>query len=73
VAETAESLGIREEAVKTRFHRARALLRSDLLEKAGPHIAEILPFHLMRCDRVVTGVLRRIRAGDVRPPGDLPF
>jgi len=73
VAETAESLGIREEAVKTRLHRARALLRNDLLKTAGSHIAEILPFHLTRCDRVVTGVLRRIRAGDFPPAVDLHF
>jgi RNA polymerase sigma-70 factor (ECF subfamily) len=73
VTETAESLGIREEAVKTRLHRARAQLRSDLLRKAGPHVAEIFAFHLVRCDRVVNAVLRRIRAGDVPPAGDLPF
>ncbi|MBZ5639299.1 MAG: sigma-70 family RNA polymerase sigma factor [Acidobacteriia bacterium] len=35
VAETAASLGIREEAVKVRLHRARAMLRDDLLERAG--------------------------------------
>jgi RNA polymerase sigma-70 factor (ECF subfamily) len=73
IAETAASLGIREGAVKVRLHRARAMLRDDLLERAGSSLAEILPFHESRCDRVVAGVFRRIRAGDLPPVGALPF
>jgi RNA polymerase sigma-70 factor, ECF subfamily len=34
-AETAECLDLSEEAVKTRLHRARALLRDELFERAG--------------------------------------
>src|SRR5947209_13641490 len=34
-AETAESLGLSEEAVKTRLHRSRAMLRRDVETRAG--------------------------------------
>jgi RNA polymerase sigma-70 factor (ECF subfamily) len=60
VAETAASLDIGEEAVKTRLHRARSLLRRDLEQRAGMVTTEVFPFHLSRCDRVVEAVLRRI-------------
>ncbi len=60
VAETAACLELGEEAVKTRLHRARRLLRQDLEERAGIVAAEAFPFHLSRCDGVVRAVLRRI-------------
>ncbi len=59
-AETAESLGLTEEAVKTRLHRARALLRDALYERAGLAAASAYSFHLSRCDRVVAGVFTRL-------------
>jgi RNA polymerase sigma-70 factor (ECF subfamily) len=58
-AETAECLGLTEEAVKTRLHRSRALLRREL---AGPAIAEAYSFMGIRCDRSVARVMARIRA-----------
>jgi RNA polymerase sigma-70 factor (ECF subfamily) len=61
-AETAECLGLSEEAVKTRLHRSRALLRRDLEERAGPAIAEAYAFMGDRCDRTVARVLARIGA-----------
>lgn len=61
-AETAECLGLSEEAVKTRLHRARALLRRDLENRAGPAIADAYSFMGERCDRSVACVLDRIRA-----------
>jgi RNA polymerase sigma-70 factor (ECF subfamily) len=61
-AETAESLGISEENIKTRLHRARALLRDDLLARAGAATSEAFQFHLSRCNRVVAGVLEKITA-----------
>jgi RNA polymerase sigma-70 factor (ECF subfamily) len=64
-ADTAESLGISEELVKTRLHRARALLRDQLYRRAGTQIADAFSFHLSRCDRVVSAVLGRIQ-----PPPD---
>ncbi len=72
VSETAACLGIREETVKVRLHRARAMLREDLLVQDGPVISAIFPFHLSRCDRVVDAVLRRIRSGDLPPAGIFP-
>jgi RNA polymerase sigma-70 factor, ECF subfamily len=60
-AETAECLDLTEDAVKTRLLRARALLREELLERAGVTAGSAFTFHLSRCDRVVTGVFERLR------------
>jgi RNA polymerase sigma-70 factor, ECF subfamily len=60
-AETAEGLDLGEEAVKTRLHRARAMLRRELFARAGGTTADAFTFHLSRCDRVVQGVFRRLR------------
>lgn len=59
--ETAECLELSEEAVKTRLHRSRALLRRDLNSRIGPAITEAYAFLGARCDRVVMRVLKRIR------------
>jgi RNA polymerase sigma-70 factor (ECF subfamily) len=64
-AETAESLGISEDNVKTRLHRARALLRDDLLARTGSATSDAFQFHLSRCDRVVARVLETIAAARV--------
>ena len=61
-AETAACLDIGEEAVKTRLHRARQMLRKDLRHRASILTAETFPFHLSRCDRVVAAVFQRIQA-----------
>jgi RNA polymerase sigma-70 factor (ECF subfamily) len=58
--ETAETLGIPEETVKTRLHRARARLRAILARSVEPALPAVYEFHLSRCDRVVDAVLRRI-------------
>ncbi len=58
--ETAQCLDINEETVKTRLHRARALLRRMLLEELEPSLGNVLPFEAPRCDRVVAAVLARI-------------
>lgn len=60
--ETAECLGLSEEAVKTRLHRSRALLRGELESRIGPAIAEAYSFLGTRCDRTVARVLKRIGA-----------
>ena len=59
-SETAECLELSEEAVKTRLHRSRALLRRELEHRLGPAIAEAYAFLGTRCDRVVKRVLERI-------------
>jgi len=61
VAETAEVLGIPEETVKTRHHRARERLQNALTERVGSALPELFGFHRPRCDRVVGNVLNRLR------------
>jgi RNA polymerase sigma-70 factor (ECF subfamily) len=58
--ETADSLGISQDAVKTRLSRAKAALRRDLFDRAGVAASSAFPFHEVRCDRVVSAVLARI-------------
>lgn len=60
--ETAECLGLSEEAVKTRLYRSRALLRRELQKRIGPAITEAYSFLGSRCDRMVDRVLTRIGA-----------
>jgi RNA polymerase sigma-70 factor (ECF subfamily) len=59
-ADTAGSLDISEDAVKTRFSRAKAMLRRDLAERAGILAPTVFAFQAPRCDRVVAAVLARI-------------
>ncbi|MDB4929869.1 MAG: polymerase sigma-54 factor RpoN [Myxococcaceae bacterium] len=60
VAETAECLDIPEDTVKSRLHRARALLQQSLaqLEVVAP---TAFSFDGPRCDRVTAAVLGRLR------------
>jgi|KBSMisStaDraftv2_1062788.scaffolds.fasta_scaffold25406_4 RNA polymerase sigma-70 factor (ECF subfamily) len=60
--ETAESLEISTDAVKTRLHRARGLLRKELFARAGASQAALYPFAGARCDRIVAAVLSRVGA-----------
>jgi RNA polymerase sigma-70 factor (ECF subfamily) len=62
VAETAAILDVTEEVVKTRVHRARALLRAELEERIGAQLDEAYAFGAQRCDRVVGAVLARFRS-----------
>lgn len=63
VAETAECLGIPEETVKTRLHRARTRLQEKLFESVESSAPRVYAFHLTRCDRVVAAVMRRLTGG----------
>lgn len=65
VGETAEALDIPEETVRTRLHRARAMLRDDLARRVEGAAPDAFGFHLSRCDRIVNAVLRRIREGEL--------
>jgi RNA polymerase sigma-70 factor, ECF subfamily len=62
VEETAEALGIRPETVKTRLHRARAMLRREIDQQVGPVLLDAFPFLGRRCDRLTEAVLRRLGA-----------
>ena len=59
-ADAADVLEISEENVKVRLHRARALLRKSLFDRAGMERKEAFNFHALRCDRVVHSVFERI-------------
>jgi RNA polymerase sigma-70 factor (ECF subfamily) len=61
VSEVASCLDITTDTVKTRVHRARARLRDDLCQRARASAAEIFPFHLSRCDRLVAAVMEQVR------------
>lgn len=65
--ETAECLDLTEEAVKTRLHRARSLLKRDILARAGASASGAFPFLGARCDRMVAAVLARIGRKTSRP------
>jgi RNA polymerase sigma-70 factor (ECF subfamily) len=59
-AETAESLGISEDLVKTRLHRAHTALRDRLYERAGVTLTSLFAFGNARCDRVVDAVMKSL-------------
>ena len=56
VSETAQVLGLTEEVVKTRLHRARIALRRFLTDSLGELPPDLYRFHAFRCDRVVAAV-----------------
>jgi RNA polymerase sigma-70 factor (ECF subfamily) len=62
VQETADSLGIPAATVRTRLFRARALLREMLARDADTATMDVFGFDGTRCDRLVAGVVSRIRA-----------
>ena len=63
VEETATSLGIPESTVRTRFFRARSLLRESLAQDVDRAYGDVFGFAGARCDRIVSNVLARL-AGD---------
>jgi RNA polymerase sigma-70 factor (ECF subfamily) len=63
-AETASCLGVREDTVKTRLHRARALIREELYRRVGTAAGNTFTFERPRCDRVVRAVFDRLRLSD---------
>jgi RNA polymerase sigma-70 factor, ECF subfamily len=58
--DTAEALGIGEEAVKVRLHRARAMLRRALGEQVARAAPEAFPFLAPRCNRMAEQVMEAI-------------
>jgi RNA polymerase sigma-70 factor (ECF subfamily) len=62
VEETAAALGLRQETVKTRLHRARRLLRTNLHDTVLSTLNEAFPFLGVRCERLTRNVLLRLDA-----------
>jgi RNA polymerase sigma-70 factor (ECF subfamily) len=65
-SETAAGLDLGEEAVKTRLHRARAMVRRTITDRLGAAGQEAFQFHAVRCDRVVQSVLASIEHSEAR-------
>jgi RNA polymerase sigma-70 factor, ECF subfamily len=61
-AETASVLSVSEDVVKTRLHRARAMVRDGLARRAGESLQAIYPFGNARCDRVTAKVMENLGA-----------
>lgn len=57
VEETAAALGLPAATVRTRFFRARALLRAALEHEIGFALEDVFAFDGERCDRIVASVL----------------
>ena len=60
VEETAAALGLRAETVKTRLHRARALLRKTLDAALSDAVTDAFPFLGARCQRITDAVIARL-------------
>lgn len=59
-AETAACLGLTEEAVRVRLHRARAAIAAAVTEQLADHAREIYSFDGARCDRMTAHVMRNV-------------
>lgn len=69
VEEVSVALGLPEATVRTRFFRARGLLRESLARDIDHAMADAFSFDGARCDRIVAGVMARLasRSGAVGP------
>jgi len=65
--ETAECVGLSEDAVKTRLLRARGMLRDALYRRVGRFGSGLFTFGSTRCDGVVAGVLGALGVEPVDP------
>jgi len=61
VEETAAVLGIPEATVRSRFFRARSLLREALAQEVDQAYGDAFAFAGERCDRIVANVMKRLR------------
>ncbi|MBW8824341.1 MAG: RNA polymerase sigma factor [Xanthomonadales bacterium] len=60
IEETAQALGIREETVKTRLHRARRQLRDALHDSVETSLHDAFPFLGPRCARLTAAMMQRL-------------
>lgn len=68
VEETAASLDIPAATVRTRFFRARSLLREALSSDVDVAMEDAFGFEGARCDRIVAAVLDRLRREPIADP-----
>jgi RNA polymerase sigma-70 factor (ECF subfamily) len=62
VEETAQTLGIPEATVRSRYFRAKGLLREALAQEIDLAERDLFEFGGQHCDRVVARVLARLEA-----------
>jgi len=72
VEEAAVALGIPEATVRSRFFRARGLLREALSKEIDLAYGDAFAFAGARCDRIVAGVMAKLGEG-VKPQSDYPL
>ncbi len=60
VRETAELLNIKQATVKTRFHRARRIMRNSLQKKLSDTVPSTFSFAGARCDGIVANVFEKV-------------
>jgi len=65
--EVAIALNLAEPTVRTRFFRARSLLREGLSRDVDVALGDAFAFDGARCDRIVAGVLARLADGKASP------
>ncbi len=70
VEEVAQALAIPEATVRTRFFRARSLLREGLASQIDTTLGDVFAFDGARCDRIVAGVLAKGAAEGLSHKGD---
>jgi RNA polymerase sigma-70 factor (ECF subfamily) len=68
VEETAQCLGVPEATVRTRYFRAKRLLRESLAEELDLAERDVFDFGGDHCDRVTAAVLRRLDETAPAPP-----
>ena len=61
VRETSEALDIPEATVRTRYFRARSLMRENLASDIDVTLGDAFAFDGARCDRIVAGVMAKLR------------
>jgi RNA polymerase sigma factor (sigma-70 family) len=68
VEETAHTLGIPEATVRTRYHRARGLLREALEQELDLAERDLFEFGGERCARVISKVKQQLSGNVSQPP-----
>ena len=69
VEEAAVSLGISQVTVRTRYFRAKSLLREALAREIDFAFEEAFAFAGERCNRIVAGVWSQLKSSRREPPG----